>query len=232
MPGLVPHTPIREAFTMTDTIATQTKIGVRRLAGNIGAEITGADTGTDLGDDAITQIREALLDHKVVFLRGQNLDYARQVAFAERLGPLTLGHPTLASPQDQPFLEEIDSHKGGRANHWHTDVTFVDRAPAFTLLRAVVIPPVGGDTIWANTVTAYESLPAELRDLADRLRVVHTNDYDYAATAYREQRGEVQARRQEFISTVFETEHPAVRVHPETQERSLVLGGFARSVAG
>ena len=218
---------------MTDTIPAQVQIGVRRLAGNIGAEITGVDTGTPLGDDAVAQIRQALLDHKVVFLRRQSLDYARQVAFAERLGPLTLGHPTLASPPDQPFLEEIDSRKGTRANHWHTDVTFVDRPPAFTLLHAVVIPPVGGDTLWANTVTAYESLPAQLRDLTDRLRIVHTNDYDYAAVAYRAERDDaVAARRREFVSTVYETEHPAVRVHPETGERSLVLGGFARSVAG
>jgi alpha-ketoglutarate-dependent sulfate ester dioxygenase len=223
----------RKAAIMTDTIASHVQIGIRRLAGNIGAEITGVDTGTELGDDTVAQIRQALLDHKVVFLRGQTLDYQRQVAFAERLGPLTLGHPTLSSPPDQPFLEEIDSRKGTRANHWHTDVTFVDRPPAFTLLHAVVIPPVGGDTLWANTVTAYQSLPAELRDLADRLRIVHTNDYDYAAVAYREERDEViRAKRQEFVSTVYETEHPAVRVHPETEERSLVLGGFARSVLG
>ena len=219
---------------MTDTIATSAKLGVRRLAGNIGAEITGADTGTDLGDDAIAQIRQALLDHKVMFLRGQNLDYARQVAFAERLGPLTLGHPTLASPPDQPFLEEIDSRKGVRANSWHTDVTFVDRPPAFTLLHAVVIPPVGGDTLWANTVTAYESLPEELRDLADRLRIVHTNDHDYASVYGRDERVDAatQSAQRQFLSTVYETEHPAVRVHPETGERSLVLGGFARSVLG
>ena len=219
---------------MTDTVATHTKIGVRRLAGNIGAEITGADTGTELSDDTVAQIRQALLDHKVVFLRGQSLDYARQVAFAERLGPLTLGHPTLISPPGQPLLEEIDSRKGGRANHWHTDVTFVDRPPAFTLLHAVVIPPVGGDTIWANTVSAYESLPAELRDLADRLRIVHTNAHDYAAVYGRGERvdaGTEEAQRQ-FLSTVYETEHPAVRVHPETGERSLVLGGFARTVLG
>ena len=219
---------------MTDTIATSTKLGIRRLAGNIGAEITGADTGTDLGNDAIAQIRQALLDHKVVFLRDQSLDYARQVAFAERLGPLTLGHPPLASPPDQPFLEEIDSHKGVRANSWHTDVTFVDRPPAFTLLHAVVIPPVGGDTLWANTVTAYESLPEELRDLADRLRIVHTNDHDYAAVYGRGERVDAAtvAAQQQFLSSVYETEHPAVRVHPETGERSLVLGGFARTVAG
>jgi alpha-ketoglutarate-dependent sulfate ester dioxygenase len=216
---------------MTDTIATGTRLGVRRLAGNIGAEITGVDTGTALSEDTVAQIRRALLDHKVVFLRGQNLDYARQVAFAERLGPLTLGHPTLASPPEKPFLEEIDSRKGVRANTWHTDVTFVDRPPAFTLLHGVVIPPVGGDTLWANTVTAYESLPEELRDLADRLRIVHTNAYDYAASAGREERDD-EAAQQQFLSTVYETEHPAVRVHPETGERSLVLGGFARTVLG
>ena len=219
---------------MTDTIGTHVRIDVRRLSGNIGAEITGVDTGTELGDDVIAQIRQALLEHKVVFLRDQSLNYRRQVAFAERLGPLTLGHPTLASPPDQPLLEEIDSSKGTRANHWHTDVTFVDRPPAFTLLHGVVIPPVGGDTIWANTVTAYQSLPADLRDLADRLRIVHTNDHDYAAVYGRGERVDlaVAAQRREFVSTVYETEHPAVRVHPETEERSLVLGGFARTVLG
>jgi alpha-ketoglutarate-dependent sulfate ester dioxygenase len=219
---------------MTDTIGTGVQVGIRRLAGNIGAEITGVDTGTELGDDTVAQIRQALLLHKVVFLRGQSLDYRRQVAFAERLGPLTLGHPTLASPPDQPLLEEIDSKKGTRANQWHTDVTFVERPPAYTLLHAVVIPPLGGDTMWANTVSAYESLPDELRDLADRLRVVHTNTYDYALWTGREAREDPAwfAQRQEFVSTVHETEHPAVRVHPETGERSLVLGGFARSVVG
>ena len=219
---------------MTDTITSQTRVSVTRLAGNIGAQISGIDAGGALSDDEVAQVRRALLDHKVVFLRDQSLDYPRQVAFAGRLGPLTLGHPTLASPPDQPYLEEIDSRKGGRANHWHTDVTFVDQPPAFTLLHAIVIPAVGGDTIWANTVTAYESLPDELRDLADRLRIIHTNLDDFAAVYDRDARNDAAllARRQEFVSTVYETEHPAVRVHPETSERSLVLGGFARTVTG
>src|SRR5947207_4338120 len=202
---------------MPETLTATTHVGVTRLAGQIGAEITGADTGTPLSDEVVAKIRQALLDHKVVFLRDQSLNYRRQVAFAERLGPLTLGHPTLASPPGQPLLEEIDSFKGGKVNYWHTDVTFVDRPPAFTLLHAVVIPPVGGDTLCANTVTAYESLPPELRDLADRLRIVHTNDYDYAAVFERGERGDsaLEKTRKQFVSTVFETEHPAVRVHPE-----------------
>jgi alpha-ketoglutarate-dependent sulfate ester dioxygenase len=113
-------------------------------------------------------------------------------------------------------------------------VTFFDRPPAFTLLHAVVIPLVGGDTLWANTVSAYQSLPPELRELADRLRVVHTNEFDYARPFVRGEQvdPELVKAYEEFVSTVYETEHPLVRVHPETGERSLVLGGFARTVVG
>src|SRR5580704_1816178 len=90
-------------------------VTVTRLAGEIGAEIGGVDAAGPPPDDVVAQVRQALLDHKVVFLRDQHLDYVSQVAFAERLGPLTLGHPTLSSPPEQPFLEEIDSAKGVRA---------------------------------------------------------------------------------------------------------------------
>jgi alpha-ketoglutarate-dependent taurine dioxygenase len=218
---------------MTDALTPAT-IGVTRLAGNIGAEITGVDVGRPLTDDTVADIRQALLRHKVIFMRGQHLDYPRQTAFARRLGRLTRGHPTLVSPSRQPLLEEIDSQKGVRANYWHTDVTYVDRPVAFTLLHGVLIPPVGGDTLWANTVTAYQSLPVELRDLADRLRVIHTNEHDYASAKGRGERGDaaLEATEKQFVSTVFETEHPAVRVHPETSERAILLGGFARTVLG
>ena len=222
---------------MTDTRTVSHRdvhIEIRPVAGRIGAELVGADAGADLDDEIIAEIHHALLVHRVVFLREQHLDYASLVTFARHFGPLTLGHPTLASPPDQPHLEEVDSNTGGPANQWHTDVTFVDRPPAFTFLSGVVIPPVGGDTIWANTVAAYESLPDELRELADKLRIVHSNAYDYAAPATRteEQDPVWRAHRAEFVSTVFKAEHPAVRVHPETGERSLVLGGFAQKVAG
>jgi len=209
-----------------------TEVTITRLAGEIGAEISGVDAAGPLAEDVVAQVRQALLDHKVIFLRDQHLDYATQVAFASRFGELTLGHPTIGSPQGQGLLHEIDSAHGVRANQWHTDVTFVDRPPAITMLRAVVIPEVGGDTLWANTATAYASLPAELRDLADRLRVVHGNAYDYAAGMQAGGDAVVAAHRAQFVSTVFRTEHPAVRVHPETAERALLLGGFAHSITG
>ena len=90
------------------TLRTETGVTVDRLAGNIGAVIGGVDTGEQLDDQVIADIRKALLAHRVVFLRDQHLDYARPVAFAQRFGSLTLGHPTLPSPESQPFLEEVD----------------------------------------------------------------------------------------------------------------------------
>jgi taurine dioxygenase len=194
------------------------QVRITRLAGEIGAEVGGVDAAETLPDDVVAQVRQALLDHKVIFLRDQRLDYAAQVAFARRFGELTLGHPTIESPPGQPLIEEIDSAHGVRANQWHTDVTFVDRPPAITMLRAVVIPEVGGDTLWANTVTAYASLPAELRDLADRLRVVHTNAYDYAAGIPVNGDAVVAAHRRQFVSTVFKTERlmQNLAVNPST----------------
>jgi alpha-ketoglutarate-dependent sulfate ester dioxygenase len=216
------------------TLRTETGLTIERLAGRIGAEIRGVDTGQQLDDEVVAEIRRALLSHRVVFFREQKLDYQRQVSFAQRFGRLTLGHPTLPSPESQPFLEEIDSATGAPSNRWHTDVTFCDRPPAFTFLHGVLMPEVGGDTIWANTVSAYRSLPKELRDLADTLRIVHTNTHDYAKPTSREEDAHavISAHRRQFVSRVFRTEHPAVRVHPETGERSLVLGGFAETVVG
>jgi taurine dioxygenase len=216
-----------------DRPADDADLGLRRVAGSLGAELIGVDAAHPT-DDSVAFVRRALLEHRVVFLRNQQLDYDSQVAFAQHLGPLTLGHPTIPSPAGQPLLEEIDSRKGGPANKWHTDVTFVDRPPAFTLLHGVIIPPVGGDTIWANTVAAYEALPTELRSLADQLRIVHTNAHDYAVPTSRAEADDplLAASRKQFVSTVYKTEHPAVRIHPETGEKSLVLGGFAQSIVG
>jgi taurine dioxygenase len=213
--------------------STEVRPTITRLAGRIGAVISDVDAA-QASEETVGAVRQALLDHRVVFLRDQQLDYEKLVAFAQRFGPLTLGHPTIASPDGQPLLEEIDSHKGGAANQWHTDVTFVDRPPAFTFLYGVVIPEVGGDTIWANTVAAYESLPVELRELADRLRVIHSNAFDYGQPELKpeDETAVLAKHRAEFVSTAFKTEHPLVRVHPETSERSLVLGGFAATIPG
>lgn len=205
-------------------MAVDSLMTVTPLAGNIGAEVSGVDAVGVVSDETIATVRSALLEHKAIFLRDQHLDYDSQVRFAQRFGELAIGHPIFKAPTERPALRALDSEDGAWANHWHTDLTFLLRPPAFAFLYCKLIPAVGGDTIWANAATGYAQLPSQLRELANRLRIVHSNDSDYT--------DETVASRADYISTRFETEHPAVRVHPETGEPSLLLGGFTRRVVG
>ncbi|MFD8890297.1 TauD/TfdA dioxygenase family protein [Streptomyces sp. NPDC059566] len=211
--------------------ATATAVTVTKIGGRIGAEIGGVQLGGELPDGTVAEIRAALLAHKVVFFRGQDhLDEAGHEAFAQLLGA-PVAHPTVPSA-DGRYALGIDSHHGARANQWHTDVTFVPAYPAFSILRAVTLPPYGGNTLWANTATAYSHLPEPLRALADSLRAVHSNEYDYAALKPDALPEALAQYREVFTSTKFLTEHPVVRVHPETGERTLLLGNFVQRISG
>src|SRR5215471_11495843 len=129
------------------------ELDVRPLAGRIGAQINNIRLGGDESDAAIAAIKAALSKYKVIFFRDQgHLDDAGQERFAARFGELE-AHPTRPARSGSTALE-LDSTRG-RADRWHTDVTFVDAYPKISVLRAVVIPPYGGDTVWANTVAAY-----------------------------------------------------------------------------
>jgi alpha-ketoglutarate-dependent sulfate ester dioxygenase len=208
------------------------QISVVKVGGNIGARIDGVTLSGDLDSSTITAINDALLAHKVIFFRGQDhLDDEGQLAFARSLGIPTIAHPTVTSRGDT--ILPIDSDYG-RANSWHTDVTFVDRVPKASILRAVALPAYGGTTTWANTGSAYEQLPEPLKALVDKLWAVHTNVYDYSTKVVEagELTKNVEEYRAEFQSSYYEIEHPVVRVHPETGERSLLLGNFVRRFLG
>ncbi|MET9475286.1 TauD/TfdA family dioxygenase [Streptomyces sp. NPDC002922] len=217
--------------THDTTIVATTPVTVRRIGGRIGAVVSGVRLGGDLEPAVVAAVRAAALDHKVIFFRGQDhLDGESHEAFGRLLGA-PVAHPTVPSA-DGRYALGIDSDHGGRANQWHTDVTFVPAYPAFSILRAVTIPPYGGNTLWSNTAAAYAELPEPLRALADSLRAIHSNDYDYAAVRP-DARPEAFAKyREVFTSTKFRTEHPVVRVHPETGERVLLLGNFVQRIAG
>ncbi|RJF85811.1 TauD/TfdA dioxygenase family protein [Sphingomonas cavernae] len=202
------------------------------VAGRIGAEIRGVELTGDLDDATIAAIRSALVRHKVIFFRDQvELDDAQQEAFAERFGK-PVAHPTVPVVPGSKYLLELDSKEGYAASSWHTDVTFVDAYPEASILRAITIPQAGGDTVWANGVTAYEELPESLKTLVDGLWALHTNAYDYAATFSGASRKQLEQHRSVFASTVYETEHPVVRVHPESGERALLLGHFVKNFVG
>ena len=211
-------------------------LDIHPVAGRIGAEIRGVRLGGDLDAETVRQIEAALVRHKVIFFRGQNhLDDAEHEAFASLFGD-PVAHPTVPVAEGSRFLLELESREGIAASSWHTDVTFVDAYPKGSILRGIVNPEAGGDTLWANTETAYDGLPEDLRQLANNLWAVHTNDYDYATVltekATKDQHERLAEQRRIFSSTVYETEHPVVRVHPVSGQRSLLLGHFVRNFVG
>lgn len=208
------------------------------ITGTIGAEIRGVTLSGDLDASTVQAIKDAVVRHKVVFFRGQKeLDDARHEGFASLIGD-PVAHPTVPVAEGSRYLLELDSKEGYAASSWHTDVTFVYAYPKGSILRAITIPEAGGDTLWANGETAYESLPETLRQLVNNLWAVHTNLYDYAAVLSNSPKNdEAEAarsafNRKVFASTVYETEHPVVRVHPVSGQRSLLLGHFVKQFVG
>lgn len=205
---------------------------VVKRAARIGAEVKSIKLSGDLPEQTIAAINSALLEHKVLFFRDQtHFDDAEQERFAHRLGKL-VAHPTIGVTKGTASMIELDSARGGsRADFWHTDVTFVDGYPKIAVLRAVVIPSSGGDTVWSNTAAAYLDLPPPLQRLADELWAVHSNAYDYTVMA-RASEADKNHFDEVYTRTIYETEHPVVRVHPETGERTLVLGDLVRRFVG
>lgn len=207
-------------------------LNIKPVAGKIGAEIVGVTLSKNLDPDVIAGIKAALLRHKVIFFRGQShLDNQTHEALAEIFGE-PVAHPTVPVAEGSRYLLELDSKEGYAASSWHTDVTFTAAYPKISLLRALTVPDAGGDTLWANAVTAYEALPEPLKLLVDNLWAVHSNNYDYAEVLNAKDKERVAAHRSVFASTIYETEHPVVRVHPETGERALLLGHFVKQFVG
>jgi alpha-ketoglutarate-dependent taurine dioxygenase len=216
----------------TTTTATIPDQDVVPLTPRIGAEIRNLHLSGDLPTALVDHLKTLIARHKVVFFRSQtHLDDASHEAFARLLGDL-VPHPTQKIRDGSDAVLELDSGHGGRADQWHTDVTFVPAYPKYSVLRSVVIPDVGGDTIWGNTATAYDDLPVPLRQLADSLRAVHSNAYDYASQRPKATEAEQKHYHEVFRSTAYQAEHPVVHVHPETGERNLLLGSFVQRIVG
>jgi alpha-ketoglutarate-dependent taurine dioxygenase len=203
---------------------------IERLGAFHGARISGVDLAT-ADDGTLAAVRSALVEHKVLFFAGQELDPDSQVLLGRRLGELTPSHPVVPGvDEDHPEIYALDAADNGFADVWHTDVTFVRRPPLGSVLRAVQVPEVGGDTQWADAEAAYRSLSAPVRDLADQLTAVHdgTREFGY----YLAQRGGNRWEGRDY-DRLEPVEHPVVRVHPESGRRSLFVNpGFTSHIAG
>lgn len=209
-------------------------IGVKPLTGHIGAEIDGADLSKPLDQAVADEIAAALTKWKVVFFRDQPLTHEQHVAFAKSLGEPTIGHPLFGFVEGHPQVYSIarDRHKARAVGEpliqpwtgWHTDVTAAVNPPAASILRGVDIPPYGGDTLWTNLAEAYKGLSPTLRAFVDTLRGIHYFSPPEGQNATEDFND--RKKRRPLVS-----EHPIVRVIPESGERVLFVSpSFLKSI--
>ncbi|MEE2047828.1 TauD/TfdA family dioxygenase, partial [Nocardiopsis tropica] len=199
---------------------------VRPLGALIGAEIHGVDLREEIGEELRAEIHRALLEYKVVFFRDQPIDSARQKAVARMWGEL----------ETNPFIDQgDDAHvarfaKGGTPpsyeNVWHTDVTWRERPAMGAILRLVEVPPVGGDTLWADMAAAYDNLPDTVKERIEGRTAVH--DVIPGFSRFLDER-----RLLEWQDRFPPVEHPVVRTHPETGRRTLFVNvSFTTRIVG
>jgi taurine dioxygenase len=196
---------------------------IEPLTCHIGAELLDVDLAHAVHDDGLfAEIKSALLKHRVLFLRDQDISRQDHAAFARRFGELE-DHPVVPSHPDAPGLVQIyktpDAPIERYENAWHTDATWRDSPPMGCVLRCVECPPVGGDTMWVNMVAAYDMLPAHVKTQITGLRARHSIEASFGAAMPIERRHALKAQ-------FPDAEHPVVRTHPETGEKVLFVNAF------
>jgi taurine dioxygenase len=198
-------------------------IEVVPLTATIGAELRNISLAEAAGDaEVFAELRDLLLQYKVLFVRDQDISRAEHVALAERFGPLE-DHPVNGSDPDHPGLvriyKDLDSKPEHYENAFHCDATWREVPPLGSVLRCVEGPAVGGDTIWVNMAEAYRRLPADVKAKIAGLRARHSIEASFGAAMPAEQR---RALHEKFP----DAEHPVVRTHPETGEDILFVNAF------
>ena len=198
-------------------------IEVHRLTSFIGAELRNVSLAEAANDPALfAQIKDLLLQHKVLFFRDQPISRADHVKLAERFGPLE-GHPVAGSDPEHPGLvriyKDLDSPAEQYENAFHCDATWREAPPMGSVLRCVQGPAVGGDTIWVDMVQAYKRLPEHIKTQIADLRARHSIESTFGASMPIEKR---LALKEKFP----DAEHPVVRTHPETGEKVLFVNAF------
>jgi alpha-ketoglutarate-dependent taurine dioxygenase len=198
------------------------KIHVERVAGALGARISGVDLSRTLDDDTIAAIRRAWLEHLVVFFHDQDLSPPAFLAFARRFGEV-IEYPFVKGLDDVPEVIPVLKREHERINFggiWHSDTTYLDVPPMASMLIAREVPPAGGDTLFANMYLAYESLSDGMKRIVDGLVALNASA-KADVTRTREDRmrdaGRAEAKK-EYVAA-----HPVVRVHPETGRRALYV---------
>jgi taurine dioxygenase len=193
-------------------------ITITPIAGALGAEIGGVDLSQPMSDAVVRTIRQALLDHLVIFFRDQQLTSQQYLTFAQAFGT-PVEYPLVKGIEGFPHIIEVIKRETDTVNFggiWHADTTYLEMPPMGSMLYALQIPPYGGDTLFANQYLAYETLSDTMRGVLDGLIGVSTSA-----------KADVSKTREDMLpggqSHNFQAEHPAVRTHPETGRKALYV---------
>lgn len=192
------------------------------IAGALGAELHGVDLSQPLADDVVAGIRQALLDHLVVFFRDQRLSPEQLVAFGRRFGTLAR-YPFVEGLAEHPEIIEVTKLPHERTNFggvWHSDTTYLAEPPMGSMLFALEVPPAGGDTLFANMFMAYERLSDGMKRMLAGLRVVNSSA---KADVTRTREDRIAAHPGKDARRTFEATHPVVRTHPESGCKALYV---------
>ena len=178
------------------------EIIAKRLAGALGAEVTGVNLSMPSEEDW-QQIDDLLLQHKVLFFPGQSISLEEHVRLGEHFGTIE-NHPNLKNPfTEHPGVFELAATQGGIADEWHTDITFEHHPSKMSVLHLVKCPEIGGDTMWTSLEAAYDELSQPMKDMCENLTALHDA---------------LPHNRPDKM-----TVHPVVRVHPVTGRKSLYV---------
>lgn len=193
------------------------------ISGVMGAEVTGVDLSTDLDDATLAAMRVAFVQHQVLVFRDQDLSPVDQMRFAERFGPLDQ-HPFVHGSPEHPEVLNVVTEPNDTVNFgggWHTDVTFLEEPDLGSVLYAVEVPEVGGDTLFANQHAAYDSLSDTMKGMLEGLTAIHSAGPQYAPGGKSTLSKAMETKNSELAAQTVE--HPVVRTHPESGRKSLYV---------
>ena len=197
---------------------------IRPVAGALGAEIQGLDLAKELSTADSQQLRQLLNEHEVIFFRDQDITPARQKALALSFGPLQT-HPAYATIEGFPEITILEStpDKPTKIEAWHTDMTFREHPPMGTVLKSVVVPPKGGDTLWSSMTAAYNGLSPQMQQFLQGLTAVHE-----FAHGFRESLAEPggKERLAAAVAANPPVRHPVIRTHPETGKKVIFVNAL------
>jgi taurine dioxygenase len=203
---------------------------IRKIAGALGAELAGLKLSQGLSSSEAQAVRQALLDHQVIFFRDQDLTPAQFLAFAHSMGE-PIEYPFVKGLEGFPHIIEVKKLEHEKVNFggiWHSDTTYLDVPPMGSMLLARAVPPFGGDTMFANQYMAYETLSATMKGLLAELKGISSSaKADVSKTREDRIKSDGKEGHEDGSNSAapkqYQAAHPIIRTHPETGRKSLYV---------